>query len=55
MKNGPFSSFFLSQYVHVAAPKALSIAGIEIGSDEPIVLLDQRPLFPFHQNAFQVV
>jgi allantoicase len=36
------------------APKAVSIAGFEIGSDEPIMLLDQKPLFPHRQNFFEV-
>ncbi|KAF9925696.1 Allantoicase [Linnemannia zychae] len=36
------------------APKAVSIAGFEIGSDEPIMLLDQKPLLPHRQNFFEV-
>ncbi|KAF9099084.1 Allantoicase [Mortierella sp. GBA35] len=36
------------------APKAVSIAGFEINSDEPIMLLDQKPLLPHRQNFFEV-
>lgn len=36
------------------APKAVSIAGFEIGSDAPIMLLDQKPLFPHRQNFFEI-
>ncbi|KAF9548040.1 Allantoicase [Mortierella hygrophila] len=36
------------------APKAVSIAGFEIGSDEPIMLLDQKPVLPHRQNFFEI-
>ncbi|KAG0005817.1 Allantoicase [Entomortierella chlamydospora] len=36
------------------APKYVSIAGFEIGSDEPILLLDQVPLTPHRQHFFDV-
>ncbi|KAF9999076.1 Allantoicase, partial [Modicella reniformis] len=35
-------------------PKAVTIAGFETGSDEPIVLLDQAPMTPHRQHFFKV-
>lgn len=35
-------------------PKAVTIAGFEIGSDVPIVLLDQAPMTPHRQHFFKV-
>ncbi|KAF9274963.1 hypothetical protein BGZ68_000211, partial [Mortierella alpina] len=35
-------------------PKAVTIAGFEIGSEEPIVLLDQAPVGPHRQHFFKV-
>ncbi|KAF9918485.1 Allantoicase [Lobosporangium transversale] len=35
-------------------PKAVTIAGFEIGSDSPIVLLDQAPMTPHRQHFFKV-
>ncbi|CAO3570485.1 unnamed protein product [Mortierella alpina] len=35
-------------------PKAVTVAGFEIGSDVPILLLDQMPLTPHRQHFFEV-
>ncbi|KAG0319007.1 Allantoicase [Dissophora globulifera] len=36
------------------APKAVTIAGFELHSDEPILLLDQVPVTPHRQHFFEV-
>ncbi|KAF9437508.1 Allantoicase [Entomortierella beljakovae] len=36
------------------APRFVSIAGFEIGSDEPVLLLDQVPVTPHRQHFFEV-
>ncbi|KAF8974069.1 Allantoicase [Entomortierella lignicola] len=36
------------------APQYVSVAGFEIGSDEPVLLLDQVPLTPHRQHFFEV-
>ncbi|KAF8915305.1 Allantoicase, partial [Haplosporangium bisporale] len=35
-------------------PKAVTIAGFEIGSDVPVILLDQAPVGPHRQHFFKV-